>query len=317
MNVNEIARKFQTKKYQLNMGAGKLAKMYKVSRDDVYEAKRIAKADISKKELIKFSQNKSFLPKILIFDIETAPLKGYIWRLWKEDVGPNRMISDWFMLTWSAKWLFDSKVYSAKLTPKEVKNEDDKRITTDLWKLIDEADIVVAHNGDKFDIPKINSRFIVNGLNPPSHYKTIDTKKVASKQFGFSSNKLDMLAKTFGFSGKFDTTFELWERCMNGEEEALNYMQKYNDQDVILLEEIYLKLRPWIKSHPNVGLYMKLDEPVCSHCGSNKLEYMDKYYYTMTGKFETYRCKCGAIGRRRLNSFDKDKKENLLVSIGQ
>lgn len=311
MTASEIAKKFLEKKYQLNMGAGNLAKRYKVKRDEIYKAKELARAEIDKDKVI------PKLPKILIFDIETSPLKAYVWTRWQQNVYPDQMLTDWFMLTWSAKWLFDETVMSAKLTPEEVKNEDDKRITELIWKLIDEADIIVAHNGDRFDIPRLNSRFIVNGLSPTSTIKSIDTKKVASRQFGFSSNKLSELAKVFGFDGKLDTDFELWAKCMDGDQEALNYMQQYNDQDVILLEEVYLKLRPWIKTHPNVALYMELDEPVCTNCGSKNLTYMNKYYYTMTGKFETYRCKCGAIGRRRLNSFDKSKKENLLIPIGQ
>ena len=112
------------------------------------------------------------------------------------------------MLSWSAKWL-DGKLQSAVLESKEVLKEDDGRIVKKLWKLLDEADIVIAHNGEKFDIPKINSRFIIHGLNPPKPYKQIDTKKVAAKQFGFSSNKLDALAGYFGFPLKKDTDFEL------------------------------------------------------------------------------------------------------------
>lgn len=91
-------------------------------------------------------------------------------------------------------------------------------------------------------------------------------------------------------------------------------MQQYNDQDIIVLEELYLKLRPWIKNHPNLGVYVENNEPTCKVCSSKKLTYIDKYHYTTTGKFEVYRCDdCGALNRRRLNSYDKDKKENLLV----
>lgn len=309
MSPKQIAEKFLTKKYQLNMGAGKLSKMYNVKRDDIYKAKELARIELNKDKT---------LPKILIFDLETAPLKAYIWQRWNQNITTDaQLMSEYFILTWSAKWLFDKNVVSDKLTPEEAKNEDDKRIITSLWKIIDEADIIIAHNGEKFDVPKMNSRFLIHGLNPPSSFNQVDTLKVARKQFGFSSNKLDSLAKMFGFEGKLSTGFGLWRSCVEGDKDALNEMSLYNDQDVILLEEVYLKLRPWIKGHPNVGLYMEIDEPLCTNCGSNKLIYMDKYYYTQTGKFETYRCECGAIGRRRLNSFDKDKKENLMVSIGQ
>ena len=151
----------------------------------------------------------------------------------------------------------EKEVYSNVLTPQEILNEDDGRIVKNLWKLLDEADIVIAHNGKKFDIPKINARFILNECPPPSFYKQIDTKEVAAKQFGFSSNKLDALAGYFGFKVKLDTDFSLWERCMRGDDEALQYMEIYNRHDVELLEEVYIRLRPWIKAHPNVALYVE------------------------------------------------------------
>lgn len=309
--IEEIVKKFLVKRYELNMGAGKLSKRYKVPIETIYEAKKRTKDIINST-----SSTGSKLPKILILDIETAPVKGYVWRLWKEDVGFDRLISDWFMLTWSAKWLFDNEMYSEKLTPEEVFTENDKRIVSKLWQLLDEANIVVTHNGDIFDLPKINARFIVNGLPPISPYQSIDTKKIASKQFGFSSNKLDALALLFGFKPKLETSFSLWKSCMEGNEESLKYMEIYNNHDVELLEEIYLKLRPWIKGHPNIGLYMELNEPVCTNCGSTHLTHLQKCYITSAGKFELFRCECGAIGRRRQNIYDTDKKENLLVSLG-
>lgn len=304
MEAKQIALKFLEKKYQLNMGAGKLAKLYNVSKEIIYEAKTLSRKEIEFK-----------LPKILILDIETAPLKGYVWKLWKEDVGFERLISDWFMLTWSAKWLFEPVTHSMRLTGKEVLKEDDSRIVKELWKLLDDADIVITHNGEQFDLPKINSRFIINKLLPVSPYKSIDTKRIASKQFGFSSNKLDALALHFGFEPKLDTTFTLWKKCMEGDEVSLKYMETYNKHDVELLEEVYLKLRPWIQGHPNIGLYLESDTCTCTNCGSNNLTYLNKYYYTSTGKFELYRCSCGAIVRRRLNAFNTEKKENLLIPI--
>ena len=113
------------------------------------------------------------------------------------------------MLSWSAKWLDSNETFSAVLTPEEALHEDDTRIVKDLWILLDEADVVIAHNGKKFDVPKCNARFIVAGLAPPSFYKQIDTLDIAKKQFGFSSNKLDALAGYFGFKTKLDTSFEL------------------------------------------------------------------------------------------------------------
>lgn len=255
--------------------------------------------------------------KILILDIETAPMKAYIWRRWKENIGDSQVISRWFFLTWSAKWLFDDKVISSRLTKKEARAQDDKRIVTELWSLLDDADIVIAHNGDRYDIPQINARFIVHGLKPTRPYQQIDTLRIARKQFDFDGNGLDNLANIFGITGKIQTSFELWERCVNGETKALKEMETYNRQDVLLLEEMYLKMRPWIKSHPNLGLFVDAERPVCSSCGSTNVTPKGNYV-TMVGQYQTYVCgDCGAYSRERTSHTSKDKRKSLLVSTAR
>lgn len=268
-------------------------------------------------DIISKSKNKDseiieqYTPKILLFDIETAPLQGYMWSLWKQNIGLNQIISEWYMLCWSAKWLYSDKVFSGKLNKEELLNQDDKRICSELWSLLDEAELVIAHNGDRFDIPKINTRFIMHNLKRPSPYRTIDTLTVARKQFGFSSNKLDALAGYFGFEHKISTDFTLWDRCVKGDVEAMDYMARYCDRDVLLLEEVYLKLRNWIPNHPNIGLYFDTKEHICPNCGSTDLT-EGKPYYTTVGRYQTFRCKCGAISRVKKSDYDNSK---LLRSV--
>jgi DNA polymerase elongation subunit (family B) len=260
------------------------------------------------------------LPKILVFDIETAPLEAYVFQksVWKANVAEDQVIGEWFMLTWSAKWLFNENVMSAKLTGREALEENDSRITAKLWALFDEADIVIAHNGGNFDVPNMNTRFIVNGFPPPSSYQIIDTLKIARKEFGFTHNNLNALARVFGFDGKIETNFQLWKDCKHGSDKALAEMETYNKRDVTVLEEIYLKLRPWMKSHPNVGLFMESDIPRCPYCGSDAVRLDGEYYYTMTGKYPTYRCNsCDGISRGRKTSISKEKSQNLIVSIAR
>lgn len=252
-----------------------------------------------------------YTPRILLLDIETAPMTGYFWSIWKQNIGLNQITSEWFMLCWSAKWLYSDEVFSGKLNKKELLGQNDKRICGDLWKLLDEAELVVAHNGDRFDIPKINTRFIMHGLNRPSPYRTIDTLTVARKQFGFSSNRLDALAGYFGFEHKLSTDFSLWDRCVKGDTEAMSYMAQYCDRDVLLLEEVYLKVRNWIPNHPNVGLYFDTDKHICPNCGSTDLT-EGKPYYTTVGRYQTFRCKCGAISRVKKSDYDNSK---LLRSV--
>jgi DNA polymerase III alpha subunit (gram-positive type) len=294
------------------MGKGKLSNRWGCSEEDIKNARRIVRKELGKKYKKKF-------PKILVFDIETTPLEAYIWQkeVWKARVGADKIISEWFMLTWSAKWLFSDDVLSDRLTGKEAVQEDDSRLCKSLWKLLDEADMVIAHNGDKFDVPNINTRFIVNGLLPTSPYQQIDTKKIAAKQFGFTHNSLNGLADFFGLGRKKDTDFDLWKACKNGSDRDLRYMEEYNQHDVVLLEEVYLKLRPWIKNHPNVSVYMDADEPLCHSCGSPEVKLTNKFYYTNVNKFPTYRCKCGAYTRGRKSVIEKSKKDNILMPIAR
>lgn len=259
------------------------------------------KFSYSNEVLAKASEVIQSSAKILVVDIETAPVKAYVWSLWKQNVYLDQIISNWFMLSWSAKWLGENEVYYDGLTPDEIFLEDDKRIVVNLWALLDQADILIAHNGNQFDIPKINSRFVINGLVPPSPYKQIDTKVISKNQFGFSSNKLEALARLFGMEGKFDTDFDLWKKCLDGDEEAMAYMIKYNCQDVEVLEAVYLKLRPFAKGHPNLDLYVDDETPSCPHCGGKHIKKIEgKYFFTQAVKYETFRCTdCGAISRAK------------------
>ena len=234
--------------------------------------------------------------KMLNFDIEIAPSVAYFFNPWQTNLMPDMIIRPWYVLSWSAKWLFDCDMINATITPEETKTQDDRRIVKQLWDLFDEADILIAHHGDRFDIPKMNTRFLLHDLGIPSPYQSIDTRKIAARKFGFNHNKLDALGEEFGLGRKIKTDFNLWVRCDNGEQKALTEMQTYNDQDVYLLEEVYLKLRPWMNSHPNMNNYN--DDKVCSHCGSYDLTFKG-HYTTVVNRYATEVCgNCGAFTKK-------------------
>ena len=248
-------------------------------------------------------------------------MRAYVWRRWKQNISLDATISEWFMLCWSAKWLYSAETMGERLTGREALSEDDTRIVGKLWELINEADIVVAYNGKRADIPWANSRFIVHGMQPPKPYFLVDPIITAKQKFGFSSNKLDALAGYFGIPHKLDTDFDLWKRCMAGDEEALQYMLDYNKKDSEILEQVYLKMRPWITNHPNVGNYIESDVPACSKCGSESLELIEgQYYYTSVNKYELFRCKdCGAVsrGRKNLNIVTTEPKHIKIMGAGR
>jgi len=255
--------------------------------------------------------------KILHVDIETAPVAAYVWGLWKNNVGTNQIMSDWFMLTWSAKWHHEPEMYGDRLYSQEALDQDDKRIMYSLWKLLDEADVVIGHNGDKFDIPKINTRFVLNGMSPPSPYRSVDTLKIAKRKFKFSSNRLDYLGQLLGVGRKIDTGgFQLWTRCMQGEDAALQEMLDYNQQDVLLLEDVYDKLMPFASIHPShTAAQEDLDDPTCPKCGSDDL-HKRGYAYTNMSKFQRFRCNdCSSWSRSRINERSKNDMHKTLMPI--
>jgi DNA polymerase elongation subunit (family B) len=268
------------------------------------------KPDMSEIPQIDSEGERTSPAKILVFDIETAPSRGYIWSAWKQNIQPNQIISDWFMLTWAAKWLFEDDVMSARISVDEVEMEDDKRITEEVWRLLDKADIIIAHNAKKFDVPRLNTRFLLHGLPPPSPYQVIDTLETLRKRMAFTHNRLDYVNDKLGIGRKMDTGgFSLWDRCLKGEEEALMEMEQYNIQDVAILEETYLRIRPWIAPHPNIGLYIEDNVTVCPSCGSSHIEPAGTPYTTSVNQYESFRCKkCGSLGRSR-KSIAAENKE--------
>ena len=261
------------------------------------------------------------LPKILIFDLETSPMEGYFWGLFKQRPSIAQVKKDWSILCWCAKWLFEPEIIGQSVTWKEAHNREDKSIIKGLWDLIEEADIVVAHNGDNFDVRVMNARYIVNGLGPNTPFKSIDTRKVSSKNFRHASHKLEWLCKRLDVKRKKNPQgYELWTECVDGKKtvarKALDQMMAYCKDDVGALEDLFIELSPWVKGI-NAGVYAEADQEICPNpaCGSIDVEFMG-YYTTTVSKFRSFRCRdCGAIGRLRKTTLSKDKRDRLAAPI--
>lgn len=250
--------------------------------------------------------------KILCFDIETTPINAFVWGIWEQNVNIGAIVQDWHLISWSAKWLFDPDIITDVLTSKEAKAHDDSRICKSMWNMLDQADIVITHNGNSFDIKKLNTRFIYNNMLPPKSFQSIDTLVVAKNSFAFTSNKLDYINQFLGLPVKKETDFELWVKCYYGDEEALKYMEEYNKNDVDILEDTYLKLRSFIKGHPNMNLWSEENVSVCPNCGSKEL-YWKGFYYTYTGYYKAFRCLgCGATGRSKQLETTKEKRKTIV-----
>ena len=252
-------------------------------------------------------------PKILVYDIESAPLRSHIWSIWQHGVGLNQVESDWHMLSFAAKWLGEEDViYEDQSMCEDV--EDDYDMLCKLWELLNEADIVVGHNVRRFDTKKVNARFILNGLPKPSTYRHIDTLEIAKRQFGFTSNKLEYLTDKLCVDTKKSKHekfhgHKLWSECLKGNPEAWEEMKSYNIDDILATEELYNILSSWDNTLPNFDVYVDevLDMSEWEHNG---------YHYSNLGKYKKYRNKVTGVQRRsRVNELGKEKRASLLANI--
>ena len=253
------------------------------------------------------------MSKILILDIETSPNVAYVWRFFKENIAPSQVIKNSNILSFAAKWL-----HSEEILYRDTHIWSEQYLLEDLNKLLDEADIVVTHYGNKFDLPRIRARSLVFGISPPSPYKTVDTCMVAKRLFSFESNSLEYLVKQLGIGEKLTHKkfpgFALWIEVLRNNPEAWDEMKRYNIHDTVLTERLYLKLRPWINNHPNVAINEEDEGLVCPKCGGKHLGRRG-FYTTNAGKYQRYRCDdCGGWSRTRFTELDKEKRRNLLTN---
>ena len=187
-------------------------------------------------------------------------------------------------LCWAAKWADESKILFDSIN-----QSSSKKMVKGIHKLLSQADVVVHYHGTNFDIPTLNKEFLLHDLPPTSPIKQLDLLKVVREKFRFPSNKLDYVAQRLGLGQKHNHEgHTLWVKCMNNDPGAWKVMKEYNQQDVLLLEKLYNKLRPWIKGSINYSVFQ--DELVCPLCGSHAYQRRG-YAYTSAGEYARYQCK--------------------------
>lgn len=247
--------------------------------------------------------SKSTGARILLYDIETAPNLVYTWGIYEQNV--LEVVKPWYMLCFAYKWLDEAQTHVVALPDfKAAYKKDptnDYHLAEALHALFNEADVIIAHNGNAFDQKKVQAKFIEHGFDPPSHYRQIDTLKAARAAFKFDSNRLNDLGQRLGLGQKVSTGgWELWKGCIEGDQKAWTKMKKYNKQDVVLLESLYLRLRPWIANHPNVSTLNDLMDG-CPKCGSRDL-HKRGIRYTKTTAYQSYQCNsCRGYCHNRLS----------------
>jgi hypothetical protein len=244
------------------------------------------------------------MAKILFYDIESAPNIGYSWGKWEQNIIDFTQES--YMLCYSYAWN-DGKVKVVSLNDFDgykPHSTDDKALTQSLWELFNEADIIIAHNGKQFDIKYSNGRFLKHGLTPPSSYQVVDTLLIARSKFKLNSNKLDDLGKVLSLGRKLETGgFALWLGCMRGDLPSWAKMKKYNKQDVVLLREVYYRLRAWMTNHPNLNALEGNTRPVCATCQS---EHVQRKGTEIKNQSKVWRWKCMNCGANLYTTFKRE-----------
>lgn len=232
--------------------------------------------------------------RVLYLDIETTPLQVYTWGLFDQTVGIGQIIKPTQMLSFAAKWRGERR----KMFYSQWSEGQDGMVEA-AHELLDKADVLVHYNGNRFDEPHLRREMLTAGLAPPSPYRSLDLCNVVKRQFKFPSNKLAYVTSALGLNTKLDTGgFDLWIQCLAGDAKARKRMEKYNIQDVVILEELHDRILPYIQNHPHYGLYSENPgSRVCSRCGSAKLQARG-YQMTQVGKYRRYQCTaCGGWSR--------------------
>lgn len=227
-------------------------------------------------------------PKVLFYDIETMPNLGYTWGKYEQNVLSFKKERE--LLSFAYKW--QGKASVRCMTREGEKT--DKGLVKALRSLLSKADIVVAHNGDQFDAKIAKARMIYHGLKPLKKLCSVDTKKAAKSYFQFNGNGLNDLGQFFGLGKKMaHQGFDMWLGCMADDPKAWATMASYNKQDVVLLEKVYDKLKPWIENHPNFSIFFRGDRSGCPSCGSITVN-REGLAYLQTGARQRMSCRdCG------------------------
>ena len=253
-------------------------------------------------------------PKTLLIDVETACAVVATFGRFKQNIGQDNVIEEGgFILTYTAKWLGDDLLINNHIKNKR----DDYEMVKEIAELLDEADVVIAHNLTQFDSKMIKTRMLYHGMKPVTPFKEYDTLSVAKDVFRFPSNKLDSLGEYLEIGRKKSHSgIKLWLNVMNLEKEAIAEMMEYNDQDVILLEQLYEKIAPWSRKFPSIAPMYDDGKKHCPICGSTHLDEMSKTTFTQQSEFAMYRCSsCGKVARGKENLRSKESMKNTLMSV--
>lgn len=239
-------------------------------------------------------------------DIENSYLVGGMWGIWNQTISLPQLFEHGKVVCYAARWRGTKEMMFGRY--------DEPDFLQKIWNLMDEADVILTFNGKRHDIPMLNREFVKAGMGPPSPSKQLDLFPTVKSVFKFPSNKLQHVANELGIGQKLDHEgFPLWVKVVQGDEKAWAKMERYNKQDVRLLDKLYDKLQPWVANHPNYNLFGRVG--VCPHCGGTHYQKRGTYK-TQTGIYERFHCqKCKTWFRGRFTQVARENAAQVYTGV--
>lgn len=236
-------------------------------------------------------------PKILIFDEETSHNLGFFFGVREVDIHPENILIHWYIFCISYRWYGQKKINNISITDfplfKKEKHSDIELLKA-FSKILNEADYLVGHNIDRFDVRKFNARLVMNGLPPTKHTKTLDTLKMARRYFGFNHNSLGAVAVALGYKGKIQNEKGLWLKCFHGCTKSFKKMIRYCNNDIDINTFVFEKLMPFVKS-------AMISKKSVAQCQNEICRSYDVQWRGSRNGFKIFQCKfCKKWGQIRI-----------------
>ena len=261
--------------------------------------------------------NKELLNKrVLILDVEMSKCIYYTFPSHRPvKLNPKDKIQGQFMLTAAWKWWGEDEVHLASVLDdkRRFKKDptDDFYVVSSLCDAVKEADIVVGHNSDAFDIKHLAFLAYKHDLEPLPVTHSIDTLKQARKRFKNDSLSMDAIVKARGLTYKTDVLNKnkVWNDATSGDPEAIKIIGEYNIDDVNVQEEMFEDMLPWMVNIPSLHLVDGKEENgrVCAKCGEKHNLIQRGVWYNKARNAKYHRFSCNTCG-----SWGIDKSVNLL-----
>lgn len=123
----------------------------------------------------------------------------------------------------------------------------DKRITQTLVDALSQFDVITTYYGEGFDLPFIRSRAMYHNIPFPGYGSiiSIDLWKIVRVKLRLHSNRLDVVSEFLGVNSKTKLDPATWVKAVFGDTKAVAEIVEHNKQDVITLEKVYNKMKPY------------------------------------------------------------------------